>query len=76
MSRVPMSKKRAMLAIASAIACALVVANYFEPFLEDLSGTTGDALESADYVAAAKAYLAECGLSGAEIEQLQAFICE
>jgi hypothetical protein len=54
----------------------LVVANYFEPFLEELSGTTGDALESADYVAGAKAYLAECGLSDAEIEQLQAFICE
>ena len=54
----------------------LVVANYFEPFLEDLSGTTGDALESADYVAGAKAYLAECGLSDAEIEQLRAFICE
>ncbi len=33
MSRVSMSKKRAMLAMASALACALVVANYFEPFL-------------------------------------------
>ena len=53
----------------------LVVANYFETFLEDLSGTSGEALQMADYVAAAKTYLAECGLSDTEIEQLQAFIC-
>ena len=33
-----------------------------------------DALRKADYVAAARRYLAECGLGDAEIEELEAFL--
>ncbi len=48
---------------------------YFDEFLESLSGEAGEARDGADYVEAARNYLASCGLSDTEIDALAATIC-
>lgn len=54
-----------------------VVSLYFDAFIEFLHGAEdGQIDKTANYSEDAKAYLRECGLTDAEIEQLVALICE
>ncbi len=54
-----------------------VVSLYFDSFIEYLTGAAdGQADKTADYSAAARAYLVSAGMTDAEVDQLVATICE
>ena len=53
-----------------------IVSLYFDGFLENLSGFSGDELKTIDYTSYAKAYLNSCKMTEEEINDLVTLICK